>query len=213
MVSKITKGIMAGVLISTVAIGGPVAKVYASDNSTKDSVCYNEEKEMTLQDYLNEMKFLSNDEKQKLIDADNESKPYYDKVNDIENEIEKISNKILNGSDNIYDRYDEILKSHEGLWEKLYSNITDEQTKINSDKELIKASKILTEEEKNILIDDQIKLDEIYKKLDERNNEVNTATESLNKQLDEIYSKIDDINKKNNSIWEKVDYNYNKIIK
>lgn len=213
MVSKITKGIMAGVLISTVAIGGPVAKVYASNNSTKDSVCYNEEKEVTIQDYLNEIKILSNDEKQKLIDADNESKPYYDKINDIENEIEKISNKILNGSDHIYDKYDEILKSHEDLWEKLYNNITDEQTKIDNDKDFIKTSKVLTEEEKNILINDQIKLDEIYKKLDQRNNEVNKATESLNKQLDELYSKIDEINQKNNSIWEKIDYNCNELIK
>ncbi len=73
-----------------------------------------------------------------------------------------------------------------------------------SAKDRIRASKSLSDSEKETLIRDLVEIDELEAILKEKNQEISKETELLEKELDEIYDKIWELEKQDEAIWERI---------
>ncbi|WP_313529371.1 hypothetical protein [Anaerotignum sp.] len=151
---------------------------------------------------------LSEAEKQKLLEIDQKTEPYYAKMEQVEKEIERIEAPFWDDAEGLFAQWDQVFEANIGLWDKLCDNATAEQELMENLMGFIRASQVLTDDEKEILLKDQQKADAIEKQLDEKAEAAYKATEDLHNQVDKLYEEIEniyDIDPECDAIWEKIE--------
>ena len=118
--------------------------------------------------------------------------------------IEKKTNTILKEAQEYYDERAELLEAHSQLWDKLWDNMNDQQKALNDYIEIIKKSEVLTEKEKEILIKDQTRIEELEAEIDKYYQKAEDATQDLRKEEEKTMQKLQEIMAQNADIWEKV---------
>lgn len=214
MLNQKSKILIAGMLTVATVIGGSGIKSEArmlKDMNSKETVSIqtiDTSSQPDITKRFGEMNFLSQSEKQRLIDEKNAVKPYYNKIDSLEKEIRKISDNIMKDAKEILQEYDSIYWANMTLWMKLDSEVPETPyDKLPSNTERIKTSKVLTKSEKEILKNDAKRLDEIDAEIQKYYDKVEKATATLGKQIDIEYEKIEAINQKNSDIWQKIHKN------
>ena len=146
---------------------------------------------------------LTVEEKAQLERTEAKTAPLYKQMDEIEAEISKITERILGKYNNGEEQLDALYARHNELWEKLDSNSTEKEWELSA-KDRIRASKSLSDSEKETLIRDLVEIEELEAILKEKNQEISKETESLEKELDEIYDKIWELEKQDEAIWERI---------
>lgn len=142
---------------------------------------------------------LTEEQKQKLIKANQEAKIYFDQIKNINDANEKIFQEVMDGSDAEYDALDMLYEKHSDLRAKF----EDEQNKLVEDSSFngfeedeitrIQNSKVLSEEEKSLLIAD-IKESKTYQdKIDARYAKYRSLSSENDKKYNEAYMAIEKI--------------------
>ncbi len=158
----------------------------------------------SIQQYLDELDFLSEKEKKQLLNDEKTAKPLYDKIEKLTREREKISEEIFKKHDSLVKEYDSLVHQNAELWQKLVQNATNEQLALPTNEQYIRSSKALSETEKELLIKQDQAITELQKKMDVIYDEIDKATESQNREIDKYYQQIDDIHNKSKAIWDKI---------
>ena len=70
--------------------------------------------------------------------------------------------------------------------------------------EIIKASEVLTQEEKEVLVKEQTRIEELEAEIDRYYQKAEEATQDLRKEKEENTEKLQEIMAQNAYIWEKV---------
>lgn len=205
------KVLAGGVIISTIASASMFIPSYAHDvvyPSMSSSITFEEDLSDTtsfdLEKYISSLNFLTQSEKEQLLKTYEQTKPLYEDIDKIYDEIDSISDRHLDSSEDLYKEIDEIYSKRSELWDKLFDHANDEQNMIEDDKEFIRASGVLTEEEKKSLIEDQEEMDKIYMRMDERYEDLQRETEPLYAQVEGIYKQISDLDANDETLWEKI---------
>lgn len=205
------KVLAGGVIISTIASASMFIPSYAQDvvyPSMSSSITFEEDLSNTtpfdLEKYISNLSFLTQSEKEQLLKTYEQTKPLYDDIDKIYDEIDSISDRHLDSSEDLYKEIDEIYSKRSELWDKLFDHANDEQNMIEDDKEFIRASGALTEEEKKSLIEDQEEMDKIYMRMDERYEELQRETDPLYAKVEGIYKQISDLDANDETLWQKI---------
>ena len=159
----------------------------------------------SMEEFIQGLDMLTDEEKQLLIEEDRVLQPYIEKGQKISIEMEEKTNKILEGADEFFEeRGDILLGENSNLWDTLWDNMSEEQNKMTDYHEIIKASKVLTESEKKILLKEQKRLDELDSEIAKYYQEAEIENSQLNKEYEENLKKIQEIKGKTKHIWDKV---------
>lgn len=208
---KVSKIIMTGVMIAALT-GGMAATVKAANVQTGISVEHEtngfignvSDMNFDMISYIKGMNFLSDNEKQKLLTDEQKIEEKYKEIDKVMVQIEEISSKILEGSEQLQDEINKIFERHNALWDKLYDNVTEEQNLLPDMESFIHASNSLSDEEKATLLADENDVKAVEAKLNLKYDEVEKAIADLDREERRMYAEIDDIDKENESIWNKV---------
>lgn len=177
-------------------------------NATTEYVTYEVEESYlneTMEEFVNSLDMLTDKEKEMLIEEDRALQPYIEKGQRISIEMEENTNTILKGAEVYFEeRGDILLGKNSKLWDKMWDNMTEEQNKMTDYHEIIQGSKVLTQNEKKILLKEQKRLDELESKIDQYYEEAEIANSQLNKEYEENLKKIQEIKSKTKHIWDKV---------
>lgn len=159
--------------------------------------------------YVRGLKFLSKAEKKRLIVSEMILNKLLDEADEISKKMDAAYEK-MEEDNAFFDEYDKIVVAYPELWEKFDKAMTEEQEGMENLVDAIKASKGLTEEEKDKLIKNQEKLEELEKKIEEMETKVFDSLKDLRDAAEKIYDKIDKEHEKNAEIWEKISENTSK---
>lgn len=177
-------------------------------NATTEYVTYEVEESYlneTMEEFVNSLDMLTDKEKEMLIEEDRALQPYIEKGQRISIEMEENTNTILKGAEVYFEeRGDILLGKNSKLWDKMWDNMTEEQNKMTDYHEIIQGSKVLTQNEKKILLKEQKRLDELESKIDQYYEEAEITNSQLNKEYEENLKKIQEIKSKTKHIWDKV---------
>lgn len=200
--------VMVTVLATSLLLGGSLLQVNATDKTS--AIAYDlriTDQQMfqrpAIEELIASTKTLTQAEKDQLRKDDKELAPLYEKITKLTKEIDEKREQILS-KDKTFQKYEQIIASNQKLWDKLNSNLTEQQAFMSDEKEVIKASKSLTEEEKQILLSEQDKLDALDAKINQLYAKVDEATKTQRAQLDEAFDQIDAVYVKSASIWDKI---------
>lgn len=171
-----------------------------SKPSTEYSCCTEIGQEENIVDYIKKSKNISEEEKQQLIKTEEELAPTWKKIDELEENMNKIYEKIMNP---IYEKYDKIYNSNEKLWDKFYEGLDDENMSEDIIAEIEKA-KNLTDKEKATLKEEQEKLNALDLELDKLNEKAEAETKDISNELDKLYEVVEKANEKNQSILDKL---------
>lgn len=156
-----------------------------------------------IEDYVRDMSFLTEEEKARLIQDEKDTLPIYQEIEKIQEDVAKIEQKILDKHQDVLSNYESVMSEHEELWKKLINEEIAQESTEGTDS-LIRASQVLTEGEKQLLLDQEQRLAQLDKKLDVIYQEVDEATKGLSEQMQSLYDKADEIHKKSDAIWDKI---------
>ncbi len=159
----------------------------------------------TMEDYVKGLDMLTSKEKEQLIKEDKALQPYYQENARLSIAIEEKTNEILEGAEKYFDERGDIqLGKNSKLWDKLWDNLSAQQEELEDYKEIIKASKALSQSEKEMLLKEQERLDELEKEIDKYYDRAEEATKELTREWEENQKKIREIKKESEHIWKKV---------
>ncbi|MDO5096985.1 MAG: hypothetical protein Q4D65_10505 [Peptostreptococcaceae bacterium] len=205
--------LVAGILVAGLAFAGAYLRGSDSQQSgenmsgVKNASTFSNQLETqppSIQEYLDELDFLSEKEKQQLLDDEKAAKPFYDKIAKLTEENKKIGEEIFKKHDSLVKEYDALIHQNAELWEKLVKNATNEQLALPTNEEYIRSSEALSEAEKELLIKQDRAITELQKKMDAVYEEIDKATESQNREIDKYYQEIDAIHNKSKAVWDKI---------
>lgn len=177
-------------------------------NSITEYVTYEvdeEELDETMEEFVEGLTMLTKEEKELLIWEDKALRPYIEKAQQLSIEKEEVTNEILEGAEEYFEeRGDILLGKNSKIWDKLWDVMSEDQGRMTDYKEIIKASKVLSKSEKDILFKEQKRLDEIEKVIAEYYDKAEKETIELSKQIEENQKKIKEIKRETKDIWKKV---------
>ena len=202
---------MAGLMISGLTIGAAVIKGSAQNavDQGEDKVVYSGMKEgITLEghiddagmllapegieSYLQDMDFLTSEEKARLIQDEKEMEPIYQKIEDLQMEIKKKEEAVLKKHELLIAEYESVMAENEEIWKKLMNEENSEEPTKDT-RSIIRESQVLTEGEKQILLDQEDRLDQIDRDLHVVYEEVERETEGLSNQIQDLYDQAEEI--------------------
>lgn len=161
--------------------------------------------EESMADFVKTLDMLTREEKDLLVAAENAKAPYYEQMNKLIGQIDTKTNEILKDAQPLFDNIFSIKEAHKELWAKVDTSENESQKAVGHDYiKFIQLSDAVTKAEKAVLIQDQKKIDALYKEVDTYYAKAARATADLNAQLDSVIANIQSINSKTASIWEKV---------
>lgn len=205
---KVKSLLLAGVVLAT-TIGG-ANYINASPESSEDkayggSALDNIIGFMDLTDMINDLEILTAEEKARLLETEKKNEAYYKKLDEISSKIDRIFERVFEGSEHLQEDLSKLLDKHEELWNKLYA----ENLNINLEEmpKFIKDSKVLTENEKAILLENELEIQKVEKLLDEKYKKVDELSRHLDDESSKIYEKIQKNDDENADIWEKINEN------
>ena len=146
---------------------------------------------------------LTVEEKAQLERTKAKTAPLYKEMDEIEAEISKITERILGKYKNGEEQLNALYARHNKLWEKLDNHSTEKEWELSAE-DRIRASKSLSESEKETLLQDLDDIDELEAILKEKNREISEETEDLEAELDELYDEIAELEKQDKAIWERI---------
>ena len=138
---------------------------------------------------------LSTEEKKELKSLHSEITKKRNAIDELLSKEDAIIDKITDGWA-INKKYNETVKKYQTLWDKLDETATDEMLKIENNVDFIKASKAITDKEKETLIKGEAELDELDKEYDKLSKKVDTATKELNDKVDALYTELGNLAEK-----------------
>lgn len=213
------KALLAGMLVTSIATSTLFSNTYAVSVRSADkdqSIIYEDstvfQAATNLKEYIQSLKFLSDAEKKQLLGTYERTKPLYEKIDRIYDEISVLSDKLLADTESLYEELDQIYAKQSALWDKMFDHLSPGQESVMEERELIKASSVLNEEEKKILLEEQGKLDKVYEKLDREYDRLEKECAPFYDKIDELYRQIDELDQKDEKIWEKIDKNDQSVI-
>ncbi|RQN03217.1 hypothetical protein EHW71_16055 [Clostridium butyricum] len=166
-----------------------------------------------LKAYILSLKGINNDEKQKLIEAEKIVQPIYKQIDSLIDDANKAGKNTEKQIDELNNKIYEIQSEDNEIMERVYKY---EETKLienmdeNSDNidmiEYIKSLPILTDSEKDTLIDTHKKLVPYYEQLDSLYEKLNKIQKPMIDEIDKLYDKINEGYKDVTYIWNKVEY-------
>lgn len=166
-----------------------------------------------LKAYILSLKGINNDEKQKLIEAEKIVQPIYKQIDSLiddankagkntEKQIDELNNKIYEIQSEDNEIMERVYKYEEA---KLIDNMDEDSYNIDMI-EYIKSLPILTDSEKDRLIDTHKKLAPYYEQLDSLYKKLNKIQKPMIDKIDKLYDKVDEGYKDVAYIWNKVEY-------
>lgn len=166
-----------------------------------------------LKAYILSLKGINNDEKQKLIEAEKIVQPIYKQIDSLiddankagkntEKQIDELNNKIYEIQSEDNEIMERVYKYEEA---KLIDNMDEDSYNIDMI-EYIKSLPILTDSEKDKLIDTHKKLAPYYEQLDSLYKKLNKIQKPIIDKIDKLYDKVDEGYKDVAYIWDKVEY-------
>ena len=166
-----------------------------------------------LKAYILSLKGINNDEKQKLIEAEKIVQPIYKQIDSLiddankagkntEKQIDELNNKIYEMQSEDNEIMERVYKYEEA---KLIDNMDEDSYNIDMI-EYIKSLPILTDSEKDRLIDTHKKLAPYYEQLDSLYKKLNKIQKPMIDKIDKLYDKVDEGYKDVAYIWNKVEY-------
>ena len=156
-----------------------------------------------MESYITGLTMLTEQEKAQLLETEQKLKEDFKTLDRIYQTLDDRLDQALQGLD-LEKMYDDVMSKNESLWKKLEDNLTSEQEEVADERAFIKASKALTEAEKDTLlkeVEEREKLDKIF---EEKEAEVLRENSVLVEQAEKIEEKIQAEDAKNQSIWDKV---------
>lgn len=163
-----------------------------------------------MEELIKDMDFLSESEKQQLLEDEKKASQYYEKANKLHLESESIADQIYKKNDSIFEKREHLMNEHNDLWEKLLDSASEEDRGIEDNRKFILSSKTLTQDEKDILLLQEDKLDAIDQEIKAVYDEIDLATRELVAEIDECYRKADEIHDRSQAIWHKI-YSHNDV--
>lgn len=159
----------------------------------------------SMADFVKTLDMLTKEEKALLVETENAKAPYYEQMNELNRQIDEKTAMIVKQADPIFNQIFKIKNAHENLWTKLDTHENQSQKTVGHDYiKFIQLSDVLTKSEKEVLIREQKKIDELYEKVDTYYAQAEEATADLKAQLEAVISNIQKIDSKTTSIWGKV---------
>lgn len=160
--------------------------------------------ETDMADFVKDLTMLTESEKRQLIDENIAAQPYYDRLNVLEDRIFTVTNDILAGAEHLFDERGRIYSKHDALWEKLWSNLNERQKELDDYSAIIKASDVLTDKEKDVLLDAQARLDELEAEIDVFYAKAEKAAEKLTAARDRTIDELQALYAASAHIWAKI---------
>lgn len=161
--------------------------------------------EETMEDFVKGLDMLTEKEKQMLIQEDKDAQPYYKEISRLSIAIEEETNKIVEKAEPYFEeRGDILLGKNSKIWDKMWDSLSDEQLETEDYHKIIKASKVLSESEKDILLKEQKQLDKLNEKIDSYYAKAEKETRKLREELEMNQKQLSQIKAKTEKIWEKV---------
>ncbi len=139
---------------------------------------------------------LTEEQKGKLIKANRESQIHFDTIKEITKANDKIFAKVMEGSEHEYDELERIYEKHNDIrskWEQEEIENADVDSETEDENERIKKSKVLSDEEKSILIADNEESEIYQKKIDARYALYNEKSAENNEKYHAAYMAIEKI--------------------
>lgn len=210
---KLVVGTVMGAVIVLGVSGSSLAMAKETNrvdpvNATTEYVTYEVEESYlneTMKEFVKGLDMLTDEEKELLIEEDRILQPYIQKGQEISIKMEEKTNKILEGAEEYFEERGNILLGENSeLWDKMWDNMTEEQNTMSDYSQIIQASKVLTKNEKSILLKEQKRLDELEREIGKFYEKAEIANSQLNKEYEENLKKIEKIKSKTKHIWNKV---------
>lgn len=155
-------------------------------------------------EYVKGLTMLTESEKQQLIEENAAAQPIIDRRAALDEQIDNITNDILAGAEKLFAERGQIMDKDQDLWTKLWDNANDEQKKLDDYSAIIKASTVLTDEEKDVLLRSQARLDILNADIGEFYEKAAEATAELAAQRDRAIAELQELYAKSAHIWAKV---------
>ncbi|WP_455803980.1 hypothetical protein [Clostridium butyricum] len=207
--------VVAGMITSSIST--TVFAATGNTNNVKENTIEQTQESYTLDSelkaYILSLKGINNEEKQKLIEAEKIVQPIYKQIDSLIDDANKAGKNIENQIDELNNKIYESQSENDEIMEKVYKY---EQTKLieNMDEnsynidmiEYIKSLPILTNSEKDKLIDTHKKLAPYYEQLDSLYVKLNKIQKPMIDEIDKLYDKVDEGYKDVAYIWNKVEY-------
>ena len=205
---KISTLVLAGVLVasSVMPVFGANAAELTKANS-KMEVAVNEsniDKDMlmSMETYIKSLTFLSEKEKQQLLQTEKQLEPKLKALDEINEKLDEKINQAFKAI-KLYEKYEALETKNEAIWEKLYKQVGKNEFGMD-ETALIKSSKALTNQEKNTLLKELEALKKLDKVADAKEKEVLAKEKTLVAQAKKLEQEIEAMNAKNQAIWDKV---------
>ncbi len=139
---------------------------------------------------------LTEEQKRKLIKANRESQIHFDTIKEITKANDEIFAKVMEGSEQEYDELERIYEKHNDIrskWEQEEIENANTDSETEDENERIKKSKVLSDEEKSILIADNEESEIYQKKIDARYALYNEKSAENNEKYHAAYMAIEKI--------------------
>ncbi|MGG7146851.1 hypothetical protein ACQPVA_08610 [Clostridium butyricum] len=207
--------VVAGMITSSIST--TVFAITDNTNNIKENIIEQTQESYTLDSelkaYILSLKGINNDEKQKLIEAEKIVQPIYKQIDSLiddankagkntEKQIDELNNKIYEIQSEDNEIMERVYKYEEA---KLIDNMDEDSYNIDMI-EYIKSLPILTDSEKDKLIDTHKKLAPYYEQLDSLYKKLNKIQKPIIDKIDKLYDKVDEGYKDVAYIWNKVEY-------
>lgn len=207
--NKLLTGILALALVA--AIGAfPAVSAHAASLSSVDPYAGVEYEtiqtpvDADMTEYVKGLTMLTESEKQQLVEESAAAQPIIDRRAALDEQIDNIANDILAGAEKLFAERGQIMDKDQDLWTKLWDNTNDEQKKLDDYSAIIKASTVLTDAEKDILLRSQARLDILNADIGEFYEKAAEATAELAAQRDQAIAALQELYAKSAHIWAKV---------
>ena len=207
--------VVAGMITSSIST--TVFAATGNTNNVKENTIEQTQESYTLDSelkaYILSLKGINNEEKQKLIEAEKIVQPIYKQIDSLiddankagkntEKQIDELNNKIYEIQSEDNEIMERVYKYEEA---KLIDNMDEDSYNIDMI-EYIKSLPILTDSEKDKLIDTHKKLAPYYEQLDSLYKKLNKIQKPIIDKIDKLYDKVDEGYKDVAYIWNKVEY-------
>ncbi len=158
----------------------------------------------SIEEFVKKQTGLTEAEKQLLIDEEISSKPIYEALDRLDEQIEMKTREVLKGAQAQFDERAKLFSQHDDLWQKIESVSNEEQKNAKKYVDYIRASKTLTSSEKEILLKAQIRIDELDAVIETFYAKAEAETADLRRQQEDEIEKLDKLQEKTRSIWDKI---------
>lgn len=157
-----------------------------------------------IEPYLGDLSFLTEDEKAQLLRDEEELRPIFKKMTEIEEKIQSLRDSVLDKNRDLLDREEELLSQGNDLRDRIVAEFPTDQITTENWRKYIEASKTLNEEEKQKMLRLEDELEVLDEKLQQVYDEVDRAVAPHEAEWEEYNKKANDIYERSRSIHDKI---------